>query len=189
MDPSNNYWPHAPRHSFEDAGTYFVTAACYQHNHFFTKPDALDFLQDKMFEIGDSYGWMLQGWSLFSNHYHLIADSPSSGGKSLREWITRLHTDSSRFVNRMDGVKGRKVWHNYWDKQLSFKRSYFSRLNYVMDNPVHHGLVHDARQYPWCSAKWFDTHAKASFKEAVRSFKTSELRVSDDYTPVNPFES
>ena len=34
-------------------------------------------------------------------------------------------------VNQLDGVKGRKVWHNFWDKQITFENSYWARLNYV----------------------------------------------------------
>ena len=41
--------------------------------------------------------------------------------------------------------------------------SLLARLNYVHNNPVHHGIVPAARQYPWCSASWFENSADRLF--------------------------
>jgi putative transposase len=81
----------------------------------------------------------------------------------------------------MDGQPGRKVWFQYWDSRISLERSYFARLNYVHNNPVHHGLADKAENYPWCSAAWFGRNAPASFVATVKSSKADRLRVPDDF--------
>jgi putative transposase len=60
-----------------------------------------------------------------------------------------LHTKTGGWINRLDRMPGRQVWHNFWDTKLTYQKSYLARLNYVHQNPVKHGLVPVANQYPW----------------------------------------
>ncbi len=81
----------------------------------------------------------------------------------------------------LDQTVGRKVWYNYWDTKLTFERSYLARLNYVHQNPVKHGLVRVASQYPWCSAAWFERTASPATVKTIYSFKTDKVKIDDDY--------
>ncbi|HEV2884687.1 MAG TPA: hypothetical protein VGW36_07500 [Pyrinomonadaceae bacterium] len=76
---------------------------------------------------------------------------------------------------------GREVWYNFWDKKLTYERSYLARLNYVHQNPVKHGLVNVANQYAWCSASWFERTASPAAIKTIYRFKTDRLRIDDDY--------
>ncbi|HKO42422.1 MAG TPA: hypothetical protein VJU84_03980 [Pyrinomonadaceae bacterium] len=96
-------------------------------------------------------------------------------------FLKHLHSNAERKVNLLDCSTGRKVWHNFWDKKLTFQRSYFARLNYVHQNPVKHGLVRVANQYPWCSAAWFERTAEAAMVKTIYNFKTDRLNIYDDY--------
>ncbi|MFN7949156.1 MAG: hypothetical protein U0Z53_27630 [Blastocatellia bacterium] len=95
--------------------------------------------------------------------------------------IRHLHADTARELNRMDEKAGRKVWHNFWDTRLTFEHSYLARLNYVHQNPVHHGLVKAARDYRWCSAAWFEQTVPAATINTIYGFKTDEVNVIDDF--------
>jgi putative transposase len=95
--------------------------------------------------------------------------------------LSRLHTESAIAVNRRDGVRGRKVWFQFWDTQLTYESSWLARLKYTHENAVHHGLVDDAKRYRWCSAAWFESTAAASFAETVRRCKLDRVRVADDF--------
>jgi putative transposase len=76
------------------------------------------------------------------------------------------------------------VWHNYWDKQLTYEKSYLARLNYAHQNAVKHGLVRVANQYPWCSAAWFERTARPAQVKTIYAFKTDSLKVMDDFEPL-----
>jgi len=78
---------------------------------------------------------------VFSNHYHFIATSPKDGAENLSALICSLHRRSAYLVNKIDQEKGRKIWHNYREPHLTYEKSYLARLHYVLNNPVHHGLV------------------------------------------------
>jgi len=84
-------------------------------------------------------------------------------------------------ANRNDGAAGRKVWHNFWETRLTHQKSYLARLNYVHQNPVKHGLVAVANQYPWCSAGWFERTARPAQVKTIYGFKTDRLKIFDEY--------
>jgi putative transposase len=172
-------WPHAPIHRFGEAGVYFVTAGTLHKQHFFRAPEALNALRESLFTQAAAHDCWLQAWALFSNHYHLIV-ACDDGNKTAR-MLRRLHIETAIGLNRRDCVKGRKVWFQYWDTQLTNERSWLARLRYTHENPVHHGLVEDAENYPWCSASWFARTARPSFVASVRSFRIDRVKVFDEF--------
>lgn len=130
----------------------------------------------------DDYNWLAQAWAVFSNHYHFVAKSPVEA-TSLKSMIQRLHSQTSREVNKLDEAPGRQVWFQYWDTCLTFEKSYYARLNYVHNNPVKHGLVEIAENYPFCSAAWFKSQIEPGFRRKVESFRYDRLKIVDDFEP------
>ncbi|MBC7334726.1 MAG: transposase [Clostridia bacterium] len=171
-------WPHGPLHLFVPDAFYIVTASTLYKQRIFDTPDKLRQLQNTLFEVMLAYGWELQAWALFSNHYHFVARSPKDG-TTLKRLIQRLHSQSARLVNEMDHTPGRRVWFQYWDTCLTYEKSYYARLNYVHNNPVKHGLVTVAEQYPFCSAAWFKANAPQDFRDKVGSFPCDRVNVLD----------
>lgn len=178
-------WPHAPPHRLGASGTYIVTAATYKKEHYFNSTQRLDVLQRGLIRLASDLDWQLEAWAIFSNHYHFIArphDQPD--GTTLKPMISKLHEKTAKWINRLDGEPGRKVWHNFRDTHLSFETSYYARLNYVHQNAVRHGLVLTADQYPWCSAGWFKREADPSFRKTIEGFKIDKVNVPDDFDPI-----
>lgn len=173
-------WPHAPIHRLGKAGAYIVTAGTYHKEHFFKEPERLSFLQDSLLAIAEEYEWRLQAWAVFSNHYHIVGMSPDDPS-SLRAFVGKVHTLTAAKLNALDGCEGRRVWYQYWDSQLTYEKSYLARLNYVHNNPVHHGLVSVASQYPWCSASWFENTADRAFFNTVTGFPMDRVKVFDEF--------
>jgi len=68
-------WPHAPAHKLTEDGTYIVTAGTYQKAHHFHNTERLHFLTKTLLALSKKYGWRLQAWAVFPNHYHFIAKS------------------------------------------------------------------------------------------------------------------
>lgn len=173
-------WPHAPLHRLTEKGLYFVTAGTYQKEHHFRSPGRLEVLQRGLLKQCQSHGWRLEAWAVFSNHYHFVAESPSTA-ESLPVMLTELHEKTSKWVNKLDGKDGRKVWHNYRETQLLEQPSYFARLNYTHRNALKHGLVPVASDYPWCSAAWFEEKTQGALVKSIYRFKTD--KIADEYEP------
>ena len=172
-------WPHSPAHYLSPAGAVMVTAATYRKTPIFSSRARLDLLQRHLLQLADEYLAVLQAWAIFPNHYHFVAESADP--KKLPVLIRHLHSLTARQVNELDATTGRKVWFQYWDSRLSFENSYFARLRYVHENPVHHGLVSVASNYPWCSAGWFERRAEPSFRKTILSFPCDTINVRDDF--------
>ena len=173
-------WPHAPIHRFDSDGIYMVTGATLYKALIFDAPQKLTLFESKILSLAKDYGWHLEAWSAFANHYHLIARS-QLGVQSLGSYLNQLHSDTAREVNKIDERAGREVWYNFWDTKLTYERSYLARLNYVHQNAVKHGLVQVANQYPWCSAAWFERTASPAAVKTIYSFKIDKVNVKDDY--------
>lgn len=160
---------------------YMVTAGTYQKAQHLKSPARLRYFCETLVAGASSYGWELQAWAVLSNHYHFVAKSPPSGKGSLPKWISELHRKTAIHLNGLDGTPGRKVWYNYFDTPLTYQKSYFARLNYVNNNPVKHGIVLRAVDYPWCSAAWFEKNSSPAYRKTIESFKTDDLNVFDDF--------
>jgi len=174
------HWPHAPVHKLGGKGTYIVTAGTLYKEHHFYEHNALNYLQTELLTKAQHYGWQIEAWACFSNHYHFVGHALEDS-KSLTPFLTHLHADTSREINRGRDRVERQLWFNFWETKLTYEKSYLARLNYVHQNAVHHGLVANANQYPWCSAAWFERTAKPAQVKTIYHFKTDKLRVLDDF--------
>ena len=161
-----------------------VAAATYKKAHHFREAGRLGYLTKALFAVTKQYGWKLQAWAVFSNHYHFVAESAQPG--SLRRLVQYLHSISAKHINELDHAAGRDVWFQYWDTRLTYEKSYLARLNYVHTNAVRHGLVRDPAAYPWCSAGWFERSASRAFQQTVMRLTSDQVNVPDDFevTPV-----
>ncbi|MEZ6128556.1 MAG: hypothetical protein R3C59_07725 [Planctomycetaceae bacterium] len=178
--PQHTDWPHAPIHRLGGKGTYIVTAGTLNKEHHFRDASALDFLQAELLAKAREYRWQLEAWACFSNHYHFVGHALEDS-KSLKPFLTHLHADTAREINRRQNCVSRQVWYNFWETALTYEKSYLARLNYVHQNAVRHGLVPVANQYRWCSAAWFERTATPAQVKTIYGFKINQLKVLDDF--------
>ena len=184
-EPTVARWHHAPLHVFVPGAVYMITAGTINKDHIFRGDSKLRLLSGVLQETVSACGWDLRVWAVFSNHYHFIAKAPDSSNQ-LGQLIKRLHSDAAREANRLDGTPGRQVWHQYWDKCLTYEKSYLARVKYVFNNAVHHGMSPSAGTYPYCTAGAGVTPEQAGFWRKVESFRCDRLNEPDEFAPVWP---
>ena len=173
-------WPHAPPHHFTPHGLYMLTSGTLHKAPLFDRPAKLDLIRDIAFELFSAYSLSLHAWAFLNNHYHVIVGFEKATVPH-RVFLRHFHREVALRLNELDQTPGRKVMYQFWDSELTFEKSYLARLNYVHQNPVHHGLVPVARDYAWCSARWFESNARPAFVKTVYSFKTDKVNVPDDF--------
>jgi putative transposase len=170
-------------HQLAQSSTYFVTVGTYHKEQHFRGSERLGVLYRGLLTVAHDFGWQLEAWAVFSNHYHFVAHSPTNANDalSLSRMLGLLHEKTAKWLNRLDDTPGRQVWHNFRETRLTYEKSYLARLNYVHQNPVKHRLVPVANQYPWCSAAWFERTARPAQVKTIYGFKVDQLRIHDAY--------
>lgn len=163
-----------------------MTGSTLQKAHHFRGAKRLQVLHRGLLTVAEQFNWQLEAWAVFSNHYHFVAHSPAdaANANSLTAMLSILHVKTARWINKLDNEPGRQVWFNFWDTRLTHQRSYLSRLNYVHQNAVKHGLTPVANQYPWCSAAWFERTASPAMVKAIYRFKTEKVSAQDEFEPI-----
>ena len=150
-----------------------------QKRHLFRDASGLSLMRDLLLERLGECGWEPRAWACLSNHYHVLALSPEVG--DLTRLIRGFHSKLSIALNKRDRTPGRRVMYQFWDRCITYENGYFARLNYVMHNPVKHGVVEDARVYPFCSARWFRETQTPAFCRRVASYGTERVNEPDDF--------
>lgn len=173
-------WPHAPPHRLAEAGVYFVTARMTEREPLLSDAETKDWFQAALFEAMEEHHWTLEAWAVLSNHYHFVAHSPSGTADTLASMLKKLHSLSTKKLNRRDGRPGRtRLWQNFREKRLTLQRSYLARLHYVHQNAVHHGLVRVGSDWPWCSAAAFKAAVTPAWLKTISSFRYDEIAAGD----------
>jgi len=181
MNNIKETWHHSPPHVFKANTNFMVTSGTYRKESFFNTATKLKMLENIILDSLNEFSWTPIAWAIMSNHYHLIVRSPKENDTGLSKIFKTIHGRSSINLNKSDNAPGRKVWFEFWDTCLTYENSYYARLKYVMNNPVHHVIVKNAEDYESCSAGFFKFNADKRIRKRLESYKTENLDISDDF--------
>jgi putative transposase len=95
------------------------------------------------------HGVAVHGYSVMSNHYHLIA-TPSSA-TALPQAMQQIDGDYTKYHNRKYERLGTAWCARYSARLLTDERYWLTCLKYVEKNPVAAGIVTAAELYRWSS--------------------------------------
>ena len=88
--------------------------------------------------------WRIGRYVVLPDHVHLFCAPWDWPPPPLKTWVTYW----KRLVTKETGLRG--IWQEgFWDTQLRHHESYGAKWDYVQQNPVRHGLVHDASAWPY----------------------------------------
>lgn len=171
---------HAPPHYFVPNAMYMVTGSIVHKQPILQNDKHKEFFLQTLFEKATLFSWELEAWAVLHNHYHFIAQAPDNS-TTLRKLLQQVHSITAIQFNRWNNASGRQVWQNYWDTCITYEKSYLARLRYVHENPVKHGFVDNAMDYPFCSYKWFIEKGDEELKERVFSQPIDKVNVFDSF--------
>ncbi len=140
--------PHTPVHLFADNTAYFITGAIYLGRPLLSDARVKHGLFELIQEYFDKYEWALNHWVILDNHYHLMGRSRK--GEDLPAIFRAVHRLSGIFIREMTNCE-KPVWWNYWDYCPRNENDYMIRLNYLLNNPVKHGVTDNLNDYEFSS--------------------------------------
>jgi len=103
-------------------------------------------------------------WCVLPNHYHALIEAPDILG--LLRVMGQFHGRTSYDWNGEENTRGRKVFFRAVERTMRSDRHFWVTLNYVHNNPVHHGYTKRWTDWPWSSAREY--LAQTDTEEAKR---------------------
>ena len=91
--------------------------------------------------------WVVGRYVLMPDHLHLFCTPRSRESLGIKKWVNFWKSKAS---NRWPRTDEYPIWLNdVWDTQLRTGESYSGKWKYVRNNPVRHGLVSNADDWPF----------------------------------------
>ena len=120
-----------------------------RQNVFFSDEDKWAYLKLLKQYAGEA-GVSFWAWCLMDNHVHFIG--VPSHERSFHHAFGETHRRYSRMINFRNGWRG-YLWQGRFGSYPLSEQHLYAACRYVELNPVHAGIVRQAEDYPWSSAK------------------------------------
>jgi putative transposase len=157
------------------AAIHFLTFTVVEWADVFTRKEYKDILLDSLRYCQHEKGLLLHCWCLMTNHLHLIASAKNHDLSSIvrdfkkftstkiirsitdhpkesrKEWLLRIFKEQGQ-------QNLRNTTHQFWIQdnhpvELWSSEFILQKLNYIHNNPVEAGIVHNPWEYVYSSAK------------------------------------
>ncbi len=122
----------------------FLTVCTRRRQPILAAPDIHDLLVS-IWKQAD--GWLVGRFVILPDHLHLFCSPNGPSAPPLHAWITFWKSLCSR---RWPRPGEHPVWQvDAWDTQMRRGENYSAKWDYVRENPVRHGLVTSAEDWPY----------------------------------------
>lgn len=145
--------PHRPLHIYASDTWYIITATTVDGGHYLSTDTHLSLWVDVTKTLVDDFKITLSAWVVLRNHYHVLVKS--TVGRDIGKFVGRLNGRTSREFNLLDNMIGRQVWYSYWDTCIRTEADFWTRFNYIHNNPVKHGYVKNHADWQYSSYPYY----------------------------------
>ncbi|HBG04772.1 MAG TPA: transposase [Geobacter sp.] len=142
-----------------DGNTYFFTIVTYQRQPILCLEQSRGALREAIVETRKAYPFSIAAWVLLPDHLHCIWELPEGDTdystrwslikrgftRSVRECISLPEATMSRSKHRESTVWQRR----FWEHRIHDDRDFAAHCDYIHYNPVKHGLVSSACDWPF----------------------------------------
>ena len=148
--PQRRHPAHGVIHLADQATIVFITV-CTRRRQPWLARDAVHQLLRKTWT--EARAWSVGRYVIMPDHVHLFA-APTEPYLGLDSWIQYWKSIFSKGHQRVD----HRWQSDHWDRRLRGEESYDDAWEYVVNNPVRHGLVARAEDWPYqgtiCELPW-----------------------------------
>ena len=146
------------RRAYAPGGTYFFTVVTWKRRHLLSSEDRIDHLRDAFRYIRARRPFDIDGMVVLPDHLHCIWRLPPGDADYAARW-REIKKRFSGVVNPSSNERNeRLVWQRrYYEHLIRDETDWRRHMDYLHYNPVKHGLVRRAADWPY-----------SSFRSAVR---------------------
>jgi putative transposase len=142
------------RHSFNPWGLFFATTSTFDHAVMFTRPEHYRLVMEKieLYRIRDEAS--IHAYVIMPHHFHLLINIPH--GKSISAYMRDLKKLTARDYRRVNRIAPARFWQRRFDDfDIVTEKTYYTKFNYIHQNPVRAGLVGSPEDWAYSSAGYF----------------------------------
>ena len=92
----------------------------------------------------DARAWLVSRYVIMPDHLHVFA-APGQPELPLDNWVSYWKS----LFSKRHGNHDHRWQSDHWDRRLRSDESYCEKWDYTCDNPVRHGLVRSADEWPY----------------------------------------
>ncbi|MBA8884214.1 REP-associated tyrosine transposase [Dokdonella fugitiva] len=156
--PMPNY-----RRALIPGGTYFFTVAL-ADRRLTLLLSHIDLLRAAYAETARGHPFKTRAIVLLPEHLHAIWTLPPGDCDFSGRWKL-IKERFSRAVRRVEPALG-QVWQpRFWEHAIRDERDFETHADYVHRNPVKHGFVRDAIDWPYSSIRRYIAHARIACRK------------------------
>ena len=141
-----------------EGATYFFTVVTFDRRPIFAGRAAVDLLSDAIAEIRGRYPFTVEAQVILPDHLHAMWSLPANVADYSQRWSLIKAVFSRRYARTgplpsRDASRRRKreqtVWQRrFWEHLVHDDEDYGTHLDYIHYNPVKHGFVLTAGEWP-----------------------------------------
>jgi len=154
------------RRSILEGGTFFFTVVAYNRQPILTTPVAREILRSAWINVQERFPFTTDAVCLLPEHIHCIWTLPEGDFNYSVRWkeIKRLFTRDylrqvgpGEFRNKSHQKQGEAaIWQRrFWEHTIQNQEDLARHVEYILFNPVKHGLVESVSGWPWSSFHQF----------------------------------
>ena len=144
-------WHSPPHLVFKGRNRYLITATCFEHKHIVGQSlKRMTECEAGVLDICRKLDAEIFAWCILPNHYHILVQTDDL--ETLTKHLGKFHGSSSFEWNGADDARGRQVWCRCFSRSIRSDGHFWASVNYVHQNPIHHGYVEQWQDWLFSSA-------------------------------------
>ncbi|MGH9787411.1 MAG: REP-associated tyrosine transposase [Candidatus Acidiferrales bacterium] len=163
------------RHKPSEGGWFFISGGTHRRSRVFKVREHCGIFLENLHFYRKKYGYDVMGYALLPDHYHLLLALPPEVAllpvlRDFKSAIGRQIVDSLKsrgeeaWLRRLQIARPPQRWKDSRFKVLQAdndvvrirsEKFFHQKLDYIHANPVRHGLVERAIDYPYSSLRWY----------------------------------
>jgi putative transposase len=180
--------PNYIRAKFE-GGYYFFTVVTFRRKKFLTSTLSRDCLRFAFDKVKEKRPFDIIAICLLPDHLHCVWKLPegdanfSTRWNSIKSLFTKMYLNSGGCDSKRSTSRTKKgeaaVWQRrFWEHHIRDEKDLHRHINYIHYNPVKHGLVESAENWPWST---YDRFVKKGYYGRTNDFKETAGQTSSDF--------
>ena len=161
------------RIQYPDAWYHIMNRGRRGEEIFTRKSDYTAFI-DLLKELVENYNIKIAAYSLLSNHYHLLTQTPDANISRAMRHLNGVYTQRFNRIHHCDG----QLFRGRYKSIIVEGDAYLMELvRYIHRNPIEAGLVENLQKYTWSSHKGYLSSARKwdwLHKDYILSFFAKE---------------